>query len=157
MEYTAIGQNIARLRREKEARQEELANYVGVSAQAVSKWENGGMPDPDLLPKIADYFNTSIDALFGRCRDSSCGLLQNFEETVNPDNALEKGFEICSLVFSTIREKFPEEYLAKSTLSESMTQSDKIGFTKLYNSKTFSYFMLSPNNKYRSRFSPLQR
>ena len=63
---TIIGQNIAKFRREKQVKQEELAHYVGVSAQAVSKWENGGMPDTDLLPKIADFFYVSIDALFGR-------------------------------------------------------------------------------------------
>ena len=61
MDYTQIiGQNIARLRREKQVKQEELANYTGVSAQAVSKWENGGMPDAYLLPKIADFFGVSV-------------------------------------------------------------------------------------------------
>ena len=61
-----IGAVIAKLRKSKGVTQEELANYVGVSAQAVSKWENGGVPDTELLPKIADYFNVSIDALFQR-------------------------------------------------------------------------------------------
>ena len=66
MEISVIGKNIAALRREKGARQEDLAACVGVSAQAVSKWENGGVPDPELLPKIADYFSVSIDSLFDR-------------------------------------------------------------------------------------------
>ena len=56
-----IGLNILALRRKKGITQEELAKYVGVSAQAVSKWENGGVPDTELLPKIADYFEISID------------------------------------------------------------------------------------------------
>ena len=43
-----------------------LANVVGVSNQAVSKWESGGSPDIELLPAIADYFDVSLDALFGR-------------------------------------------------------------------------------------------
>ncbi len=61
-----IGKRIAQLRKEKNVRQEELASYVGVSAQAVSKWENGGLPDTELLPRIADYFDITIDSLFGR-------------------------------------------------------------------------------------------
>ena len=42
-----IGKQIAMLRKEKGVKQEEVASYVGVSAQAVSKWENGGVPDVD--------------------------------------------------------------------------------------------------------------
>ena len=40
-----IGLNISTLRKEKGVTQEDLAKYVGISAQAVSKWENGGVPD----------------------------------------------------------------------------------------------------------------
>ena len=61
-----IGKRIAQLRKERNVRQEELAAHVGVTAQAVSKWENGGTPDVDLLPRIADYFDVTLDGLFGR-------------------------------------------------------------------------------------------
>jgi len=61
-----IGENIARLRREAGITQEQLGSLVSVSAQAVSKWEKGGMPDSDLLPAIADALHVTIDALFGR-------------------------------------------------------------------------------------------
>jgi len=63
---TTIGSIIAELRKAKGATQEELGSAVGVSAQAVSKWETGGTPDIELLPAIADYFDVSIDSLFGR-------------------------------------------------------------------------------------------
>lgn len=66
MSIEIIGKQIASLRKEKGIKQEELANYVGVSTQAVSKWENGGVPDTELLPKIADFFCVSVDSLFGR-------------------------------------------------------------------------------------------
>ena len=65
MDITNIGKNIAELRKAKGVKQEELARFVGVTAQAVSKWENGGVPDTELLPKIAEFFNVSIDSLFG--------------------------------------------------------------------------------------------
>lgn len=54
------------LRKEKKVTQEQLAGYLGVSPQAVSKWENGSYPEGDLLPRIADYFSVSIDYLYGR-------------------------------------------------------------------------------------------
>jgi transcriptional regulator with XRE-family HTH domain len=66
MSVEMIGKRIAAMREEKGIKQKALATYVGVSAQAVSKWENGGAPDIELLPKIADFFSVSIDFLFGR-------------------------------------------------------------------------------------------
>lgn len=61
-----LSENIAAIRRERGMTQEALGNIVGVSMQAVSKWENGGVPDAMLLPAIAQALNVSIDALFGR-------------------------------------------------------------------------------------------
>lgn len=61
-----IGENIARLRRETGLTQEQLGNLVSVSAQAVSKWEKGGLPDAELLPAIADALHVTVDTLFGR-------------------------------------------------------------------------------------------
>ncbi|MBQ8497285.1 MAG: helix-turn-helix transcriptional regulator [Clostridia bacterium] len=72
-----IGTQIAKLRKEKNITQDELAKNLDVSAQAVSKWENGGAPDIELLPKIADYFDVSIDVLFGRKNaNTESGLTQ---------------------------------------------------------------------------------
>jgi len=66
MAAALVGANIAALRKAKGVKQEDVARAVGVSAQAVSKWENGGTPDIELLPLVADYFGVSIDRLFGR-------------------------------------------------------------------------------------------
>ena len=61
-----IGIQIARLRKEQEITQTALAEYLSVSPQAVSRWENGAsIPDVCLLPQIAAFFNVSIDDLFG--------------------------------------------------------------------------------------------
>lgn len=48
------------IRKEKGMKQEELASTVGVSPQAVSKWEQGGMPDATLLPAIADALGVTM-------------------------------------------------------------------------------------------------
>ncbi len=61
-----IGENIKRLRRERNLTQEELAAHLGISFQSVSKWERGdGYPDITLLPAIAHYFHISVDELIG--------------------------------------------------------------------------------------------
>lgn len=49
-----LSERIAVLRRERGLTQEQLGQLVGVSAQAVSKWEKGGAPDVELLPTLAD-------------------------------------------------------------------------------------------------------
>ena len=60
-----IGKNIKQFRQEKHIKQETLADAIGVSSQAVSKWETGASdPDIALLPKLAGYFGVSIDELF---------------------------------------------------------------------------------------------
>lgn len=61
-----VGINIAIKRKEKGITQEELANFIGVSKAAVSKWEsNQSYPDITLLPIIATYFDVSVDELLG--------------------------------------------------------------------------------------------
>jgi len=62
----ALGRRIAFHRKKNGYTQEELAAKVGVSSQAVSKWEQQvNCPDIMLLPKLACIFGTSVDDLFG--------------------------------------------------------------------------------------------
>ena len=61
-----IGDKIRELRRRDGRRQEDLANALGVTCQAVSRWEaNGGYPDMEMIPAISNYFGITIDELFG--------------------------------------------------------------------------------------------
>ena len=64
---TEFGDRLAGLRRSTGMTQDALASRLGVSAQAVSKWERAVCcPDISLLPALADTFGVSIDLLFGR-------------------------------------------------------------------------------------------
>lgn len=62
-----ICSNIAELRKKQGISQEELAGILGITFQAVSKWENQlSCPDIALIPKIAEIFQVSTDFLFGK-------------------------------------------------------------------------------------------
>lgn len=60
-----LGEKIKQLRKQKSISQEVLAQYLGVSFQAVSKWETGAtMPDVMLIPSLASFFDVTTDELF---------------------------------------------------------------------------------------------
>lgn len=62
-----LGKTILELRKQKNVTQEDLAAELGVTAAAVSKWENGyTLPDVLMLCALADYFHVSTDELLGR-------------------------------------------------------------------------------------------
>ena len=59
-----IGNRIAKFRKEKNKTQEDLANLLGVSSQAVSKWENdASCPDISLLPQLCEVLGITADEL----------------------------------------------------------------------------------------------
>jgi len=59
-----LGKRIANLRREKELKQDDLAQMLDVSPQAVSKWENDQTcPDISLLPELAKILGVTVDEL----------------------------------------------------------------------------------------------
>ena len=60
-----IGNKIRELRKQRGITQEQLAESIGISFQAVSKWENNiALPDIALVPVLASYFGVSMDELF---------------------------------------------------------------------------------------------
>lgn len=60
----SFSEKLQRLRKNKNISQEELAEIMNVSRQAVSKWESGqSIPDIDKLVEISNYFNVSVDNL----------------------------------------------------------------------------------------------
>lgn len=67
MNESTLGKRISYHRKRLGLTQEQLAERVGVSAQAVSKWENDlSCPDINLLPQLADIFGITVDALLGK-------------------------------------------------------------------------------------------
>lgn len=95
-----ICNNIATYRREMGVTQAEFAEYLGVSPQAVSKWEqNASMPDICLIPKIAFFFNISIDTLFGTSDlDAAALLVSKYSVQKNDKNYEDARKSIHSLL-----------------------------------------------------------
>ncbi len=85
-----IGNNIKLLRKARGVTQEELAEAVRVSCQAVSKWENGGSPDIIMLPVLANYFGVTIDELMG-FRLNALTNRERFVKFMADAGALKKG------------------------------------------------------------------
>ena len=71
-----LGKTILELRRKKNVTQEDLAAELGVTAAAVSKWENGyTLPDILMLCALADYFQVTTDELLGRNPKPFCAAV----------------------------------------------------------------------------------
>lgn len=99
-----IGEKIKALRKARSISQDVLAQYLNVSFQAVSKWEQGlTMPDIELIPSIAAFFDVSTDELFDYNR-------------LEADKRVE---EICEKAFQ-VRKEFPEK--AEAILREGLKQ-----------------------------------
>ena len=78
-----LGNNIKFLRQKSQYTQKQLAQRLGVSYQAVSKWEtNSNTPDISLLPQIAALFDVSIDTLFS---DDISAYQEAFQEVKDDD------------------------------------------------------------------------
>ncbi|MGL4107399.1 helix-turn-helix domain-containing protein [Clostridium sp. LP20] len=81
MDRLNVGEIILRLRKEKGITQDQLASMVGISAGAVSKWENGNsMPDISLLSPLARALNTTPDVLLSFHQDLSEKEVSNIKE-----------------------------------------------------------------------------
>lgn len=79
-----FGQRLARLRKEKGLTQEDIANRISISPQAVSKWENDlSTPDIYVLSSLADILGVTVDELLGR--DASEETKEEENKTVDSE------------------------------------------------------------------------
>lgn len=75
-----IGENIRELRKANGITQEKLAEYLGVTYQSVSKWENGvSLPGIALLPVIANVFGVTIEELYGSGNSEQTNKIKEYE------------------------------------------------------------------------------
>ncbi len=90
-----IGTKIKELRKSKKYTQEDLANAIGVTPQAISRWEsNSGYPDMEIIPSIANFFGVSIDELFGYEYERT-KKIDNIVFSVREKNKENNGVDVC--------------------------------------------------------------
>lgn len=104
-----LGKRIRELRRRDGRTQEDLAEAIGVTSQAVSRWEaNGGYPDMEMIPSIANYFGITIDELFG------VDMVKNEEEILEIvdkfDNGKYKGSDGSLSFMAEAYHKYPSDF-----------------------------------------------
>lgn len=125
-----LGFKIKELRRRDERTQEALAEALGVTAQAVSRWESGGSyPDMELIPSIANYFHVSIDELFGyhadrekkikEILDTADKILEQNGRLLFQGSLSEKAEE-CINMLRAASEEFPNEPKILSRLAKAL-------------------------------------
>lgn len=106
-----LGNNIRQLRRQAQITQEALASALGVTAQAVSRWESGGCyPDMNLIPSIANYFGVSIDTLFGYTDERTKRIDELFTQILDmkwQNNGVDRNITECIALARRAMAEFP--------------------------------------------------
>ena len=119
-----IGENIRRLRREKDLTQEEVAAHLGISFQSVSKWERGeGYPDITMLPALANYFGTSVDILLGTSEIEKKAKYDEINRAWAENNKKGHNSANVTLMKKSLKD-FPNDALLLVQLSTSLEKLD---------------------------------
>ena len=138
-----LGTKIRELRRRDGRTQENLAEALGVTAQAVSRWESDTTyPDMQMIPAIANYFHISIDELFGYHDDREekiKDILLNVDKVFSKythfyPGSLSEEVEECIKILRAAAEEFPNEpkILLKLAQALHMWGWHKYGFMALH-------------------------
>ena len=106
-----LSEQLKELRRRDGRTQEELAAALGVTSQAVSRWECGTCyPDMELMPSIANYFGVSIDQLFGYENERSKkvdALAVKIHEMNCENNGVDVSMDACIALAREALVEFP--------------------------------------------------
>ena len=140
MDNKKIGATIGALRNQKNMTQTELGERIGVSFQAVSKWERGEtLPDVSVLPALADALETSIDFIL-RCGEpvlgfkgkakvadliEGIGCMKKMGELLGTEDPIYR-YAIDGInrgMNTDIESAFSDDYLLEAFVAESVIQS----------------------------------
>lgn len=112
-----IGETIKKLRKQKDMTQEQLAEYLNISPQAVSRWEiNTSLPDITLIPMLANIFDVTSDILLGIDIDSKEKRIDKIiSDAWHHDTTGHRG-EALQMVRDALKE-YPNSHKLKSALT----------------------------------------
>ena len=122
-----LGQKIRELRRRDGRTQEALAEAIGVTSQAVSRWEaNGGYPDMEMIPSIANYFGVTIDELFGyqNDRESKIDMIINKIKSFGiQSRGDDEWVDECLAILREGLAEFPQNERLLLTLADTLSEA----------------------------------
>ena len=156
---SVIGEQIKLYRIENNMTQETLGQLVGVTTQAISRWERGGTPDAELLPRIAEVLGVSVDALFGLEKQNIAVSLARRLCGMTQAEAFRYAFDVCwaievglagnasaiddfvnrFAVQSIVSDEQTKDYFAKTVLNEGMANA------RISPGLSHFFLMLQPN------------
>ena len=132
-----IGEIIKKLRKERDVTQEKLADYLGISYQAVSKWENGtALPDITLVVPLANFFGVSADELFSLNEQINDAKVKEYEEKSRKLFNL-GDMQTCIDLMREALTEYPRNYKFMLTLARAIQ---------------WSYYSLMPENDVRIKW-----
>ncbi len=122
----SIGTNIKKLRRERDMTQEELAELLGITANAVSQWEcERTAPDITQLPALANIFRVSADVILGIDLSANDARIEKIYNEVRELWCTARREEAKKLCREALKE-FPDAYLIMEELAFNLSDSDKL-------------------------------
>lgn len=121
-----IGENLKKLRMEKNVTQEMVAEYLGVTYQAVSRWENGAAyPDIEMLPELARFFEVSLEELMGT-ENNRERLRHAIEESWMLDDRTEALARLRKL-----EREYPNDWWVKLEICEALFYRDQESYEEI--------------------------
>lgn len=123
---SVIGDRIKKYRIEKGITQEQLGQMLGVTTQGVSRWERGGTPDAEILPKLSEILEVSIDALYGREEKSLALSLARHISQLPQEDAFLYSLNICwSIIIGLMGDVTTIDDFMNMFIERSVVKDDK--------------------------------
>ena len=122
-----LGEKIKELRKRDGRKQEDLADALGVTNQAVSRWEkDGSYPDMELIPAIANYFGITIDELFGYENDREKKIDAIIEKIYSfsiKSRSDDEWVDECLVILREGLAEFPQNERLLITLADTLSEA----------------------------------
>ena len=126
-----LGENIKKFRKERNLTQEKLADLIGISFQAISKWERGdSFPDVTTLPIIADFFGCTIDDLFGVDKAKNEQKISEYLELYSKECS--KNRALTFKHFQQAVKEFPNDYRILVRYMELLKEENNLSLNPEY-------------------------
>lgn len=144
-----LAEQLKTLRKENNISQEKLAAYLGISYQAISKWENGNTyPDIQLLPEIARFFGVTIDELLQVEKLDEQALFDEYTSKAEEFFRNGEDMETVLTLWKEAYHKMPNNIRVREFLMSTYFDTDKVKYSQeiielgmeIYNSDANMYY-----------------